>query len=102
VQNAHQAMRQHPGSRVLTVKVRATEENAVVEVLDTGPGVAIDILPKIFDPFFTTKPAGHGSGLGLSVSYGIVSEHAGRLRAENRPEGGAAFIIELPLATSAD
>jgi two-component system, NtrC family, sensor kinase len=102
VQNAHQAMRQHPGPRVLTVRVRATDENAVMEVLDTGPGVATDILPKIFDPFFTTKPAGHGSGLGLSVSYGIVSEHAGRLRAENRPEGGAAFVIELPLATSSD
>ena len=98
VQNAHQAMQQHRGPRVLTMKIRATDDHAVLEVLDTGPGIAADILPKIFDPFFTTKPAGHGSGLGLSVSYGIVTEHAGRLRAENRPGGGAMFIIELPLA----
>lgn len=97
VQNAHQAMREHPGERVLTLRVRTTEEHAVVEVLDTGPGIPPEILPKIFDPFFTTKPAGRGSGLGLSVSYGIVSEHRGRLRAENRPGGGAAFIVELPL-----
>jgi two-component system NtrC family sensor kinase len=97
VQNAHQALREHRGERVLRLRVRATEEHAVVEVLDTGPGIPPEILPKIFDPFFTTKPAGQGSGLGLSVSYGIVSEHRGRLRAENRPEGGAAFIVELPL-----
>jgi two-component system sensor histidine kinase HupT/HoxJ len=84
------------------VRIRATDSHAVVEVLDSGPGIPVEILPKIFDPFFTTKPAGHGSGLGLSVSYGIVAEHRGRLRAENRPEGGAAFVIELPFGKPAD
>jgi C4-dicarboxylate-specific signal transduction histidine kinase len=102
VQNAHQAMLTHPGPRVLTLRTRATEEHAVIEVLDTGPGIAPDILGRIFEPFFTTKSAGHGSGLGLSVSYGIVSEHRGRLRAENRPGGGAAFVIELPLGKPPD
>ncbi len=102
VQNAHRAMVEHGGERVLTLRIGATEEHAVIEVADTGPGIRPDILPKIFDPFFTTKPPGHGSGLGLSVSYGIVSEHRGRFRAENRPGGGAAFIVELPLGQPDD
>ena len=67
-------------------------------MLDDGPGIPPEHLPRIFDPFYTTKPPGEGSGLGLSVSYGIVSEHGGRLWAENRPEGGAAFHLELPIA----
>ncbi|MBI1737032.1 MAG: GAF domain-containing protein [Candidatus Rokubacteria bacterium] len=97
VQNAHQAMAKHPGERVLTVRVSADRKHARVEVLDTGPGIAPEALPKVFDPFFTTKPPGEGSGLGLSVSYGIVTEHGGALRAENRPESGARFVVELPL-----
>jgi C4-dicarboxylate-specific signal transduction histidine kinase len=96
VQNAHHALAKHRGERILTVRVRAPKEHAVIEVLDTGPGIASEALPRVFDPFFTTKPPGEGSGLGLSVSYGIVTEHGGRLRGENRPEGGAIFSIELP------
>ncbi|MCL6639917.1 MAG: GAF domain-containing protein [Candidatus Rokubacteria bacterium] len=97
VQNAHQAMARHDGPRALTIRVAPVDGAARIEVLDTGPGIPPEHLPKIFDPFFTTKPPGEGSGLGLSVSYGIISEHAGRLWGENRPGGGAAFIIELPL-----
>jgi C4-dicarboxylate-specific signal transduction histidine kinase len=97
VQNAHQAMHRERRPRVLTVRLTADDEHALIAVLDTGPGIAPDVLPRIFDPFFTTKPPGEGSGLGLSVSYGIVAEHRGRLWAENRPEGGAAFYVELPL-----
>ena len=97
VQNAHQAMAKHPAERALTVRVSATTRQARVEVLDTGPGIPEPLLQKIFDPFFTTKPPGEGSGLGLSVSYGIVAEHGGTLWAQNRREGGAAFILELPL-----
>jgi len=96
VQNAHQAMAKHPGDRVLTVRVGGDSTRATIEVLDSGPGIPREVLPKIFDPFFTTKAPGEGSGLGLSVSYGIVAEHGGRLRAENRPEGGAHFVVELP------
>jgi len=96
VQNAHQAMAAHPGARVLTLRVRPSGSNAVVEVRDTGPGIAPEALPRLFDPFFTTKPPGEGSGLGLSVSYGIVTEHGGKLWAENRPGGGAVFTVELP------
>jgi len=97
VQNAHQAMAKHRGPRILNVRIRATGTHAITEVLDTGPGIPPEVLPRIFDPFFTTKPPGEGSGLGLSVSYGIVTEHGGRLRGDNRPEGGAIFAVELPV-----
>ena len=97
VQNAHQAMAQQIADRVLTMRVGLRASHAFVEVLDSGPGIPADVLPRVFDPFFTTKPPGEGSGLGLSVSYGIITEHGGTLRAENRPEGGACFVIELPL-----
>ena len=65
---------------------------------DNGPGIPADYLSRIFEPFFTTKPVGKGTGLGLSISYGIVEQHGGRLTARNRPEGGAEFVLELPLA----
>ena len=97
IQNAHQAMTKHQAPKVLTVKARTGEHSLLVTVLDTGPGIPAEHLPRVFDPFFTTKPPGEGSGLGLSVSYGIVAEHRGRLWAENRAEGGAAFFLELPL-----
>jgi signal transduction histidine kinase len=97
VQNAHQALiRRDDGERVLTIRVRPRGPRVVIEVIDNGPGIPIEALPRIFDPFFTTKPPGEGSGLGLSVSYGIIGQHGGRLYAENRPQGGAAFVIELP------
>jgi C4-dicarboxylate-specific signal transduction histidine kinase len=97
VQNAHHAMVKHAGGGVLRVAVGANGDHAFVEVRDSGPGIAPSVLPKIFDPFFTTKAPGEGSGLGLSVSYGIIAEHGGRLRADNAEGGGAVFVIELPL-----
>lgn len=101
IQNAHQAMVKQPPPRVLTLRVRATERGGAVDVVDSGPGIADDALARLFDPFFTTKPPGEGSGLGLSVSYGIVAEHGGRLSAANRPGGGAVFSIELPAGEAA-
>ena len=97
VQNAHHAMAAHATEGVLTIRIHPVDGHALIDVLDTGPGLSSDVLPRLFDPFFTTKAPGEGSGLGLSVSYGIVSEHQGRLRAQNRPAGGAAFTVELPL-----
>jgi len=97
VQNAHQAMAQSAGARVLTVRIWPDNGRVCLEVKDTGPGIPGEAMPRIFDPFFTTKSPGEGSGLGLSVSYGIVAELGGRLWAENSPEGGASFLLELPV-----
>ncbi|CAN5250673.1 hypothetical protein BH18ACT14_BH18ACT14_15910 [soil metagenome] len=72
----------------------------VATVSDTGPGIPANVLSRIFDPFFTTKRGTGGSGLGLSVSLGIAQAHGGTLLAENRPEGGARFILRLPAVRS--
>jgi signal transduction histidine kinase len=64
---------------------------------DTGPGIAPEIMDKIFEPFFTTKAPGEGTGLGLSVVYGIVRQHGGEIVANNSPRGGAVFTVSLPL-----
>jgi signal transduction histidine kinase/FixJ family two-component response regulator len=99
VQNAHQAMAAQQGPRVLTLRLSDTDgPNVRLEVLDSGPGIHPHVLPRIFDAFTTTKAPGEGTGLGLWVSYAIAEQHQGSLRASNLPEGGAAFVLELPAA----
>ncbi|PLX81507.1 MAG: histidine kinase [Desulfuromonas sp.] len=75
------------------------EQRLMAELLveDAGPGINPEDLTKIFDPFFTTKEIGQGTGLGLAIAWGIVSEHGGRIEADNRTEGGAVFRVLLPL-----
>jgi CheY-like chemotaxis protein len=68
-----------------------------IAIQDDGPGISPDYIVRIFDPFFTTKPEGEGSGLGLSICHGIISEHDGYIWAESEPGQGATFIIELPI-----
>jgi len=92
--NAEQAMQATGGEG--RVRLGFDEEVVSVEVADTGPGVAPDVMARIFEPFFTTKPVGGGTGLGLSISHGIIRAHGGDIRAENRPGGGARFWFELP------
>jgi two-component system C4-dicarboxylate transport sensor histidine kinase DctB len=69
-----------------------------MHVTDTGPGIRADILPRLFEPFVTSKPAGAGLGLGLVISAQVVRASGGKLSAVNRPEGGACFTVELPIA----
>ena len=69
----------------------------VVRFADSGPGIPSEIMDKIFEPFFTTKAPGEGTGLGLSVAYGIIQQHGGSIEVENVPEGGAVFTVKLPL-----
>ncbi|NTW58346.1 MAG: PAS domain-containing sensor histidine kinase, partial [Nitrospirae bacterium] len=73
----------------------------IITVADNGAGVPPEVLSRIFDPFFTTKPVGIGTGLGLSLSHGIIAEHEGTIRVQNSAEGGALFTIELPTGTGA-
>lgn len=72
-------------------------ERVWVEVEDDGCGIAPDALKRIFDPFFTTKPVGHGTGLGLSLSYGIVRKHAGSIDVRSTPGQGSCFRVTLPV-----
>jgi two-component system NtrC family sensor kinase len=79
--------------------VRAAAENhrkILIDVRDTGCGIAEENLPYIFDPFFTTKEVGKGTGLGLSVSYGIIKKHGGRITVESIPGKGSTFTVVLP------
>ncbi|HNW44574.1 MAG TPA: PAS domain S-box protein [Elusimicrobiales bacterium] len=72
-------------------------EYSVLEISDSGPGIPPQVLPRMFEPFFTTKPKGKGTGLGLSTVYGIVVHANGYIFAFNKPAGGAAFTIYLPV-----
>jgi two-component system, NtrC family, sensor kinase len=97
ITNAEQAMVDGGDSaNRLTVRTRNLGAVIRLEVEDTGGGIPADALELIFNPFFTTKPTGKGTGLGLSISLGIVSEHGGRIWAENVPRG-SRFCVELPV-----
>ena len=71
----------------------------IVKISDTGHGIEKKHLPRIFDPFFTTKPIGEGTGLGLSVSYGIIKNHGGDILVETRPDKGSTFTVVLPVVS---
>ena len=96
--NARDAM---PGGGMLEVRTGAHNGSVEVEVVDTGAGIPAEHLHRIFDPFFTTKATGRGTGLGLSVSYGIIKEHAGKVDVRSTPGKGTSFRLEFPVARKA-
>jgi signal transduction histidine kinase len=83
--------------KVQTATVQKDGQSWVeVTVSDNGPGIPAEIIDRVFDPFFSTKPAGQGTGLGLFLTYGIVSDHRGRIEVKNG-ETGAIFSVVLPI-----
>jgi C4-dicarboxylate-specific signal transduction histidine kinase len=93
--NAKEAMDQRSGEAKITLRVFEDDNGVNIIFEDTGGGIPTDIVPRIFEPFFTTKEMGKGIGLGLSVSYGTVSDMNGTIVANNI-DGGAQFTITLP------
>jgi two-component system, NtrC family, sensor kinase len=96
--NARDAM---PGGGMLEVRTTAHNGSVEVEIVDTGAGIAREHIHRIFDPFFTTKASGRGTGLGLSVSYGIIKEHSGKIDVRSTVGKGTSFHVELPAVRKA-
>ena len=105
VANARDAM---PEGGTVRIAARAAEDgaqtaagDAILEIVDTGPGIDPSIRPMLFTPFFTTKPAGKGTGLGLASVHGFVTQSGGSIDVGAGPEGGARFTIRLPATQAA-
>ncbi len=101
ISNARDALAQSDIKRI-TVTCKTRGPTVEVRVSDTGPGIPSGMEQRIFDPFFTTKEVGEGTGLGLSITYGILKDHNGSITVESAPNGGATFIVELPLGAGSE
>lgn len=97
--NAEQALHAcgRPAQVVIRTVYDAEGKKIVIGISDNGRGIPEQVRGRIFDPFFSTKPVGEGSGLGLSMTYGIITEHGGTVRVESTEGEGSTFIIELPI-----
>jgi signal transduction histidine kinase len=93
IMNAHDAL---PQGGEITLATAAENSTVYVEVTDNGAGIPADQLSKIYDPFFTTKASSRGTGLGLSVTYGIIREHSGKIQVESTVGQGTSFRLEFP------
>jgi two-component system NtrC family sensor kinase len=96
--NARDAM---PSGGMLEVRTSGHNGSVEIEVLDTGSGIPREHIHRIFDPFFTTKGVSRGTGLGLSVTYGIIKEHAGKIDVRSTPGRGTSFHVEFPAVRNA-
>ena len=100
--NAETEMKLAHGKGKLTITTEKVDDTIKIYIKDNGPGIKPEIMDKIFDPFFTTREVGQGTGLGLSLCYGIVTEHNGKIYVESKPGKGATFIVELPVVTDVE
>ncbi|OGN91238.1 MAG: hypothetical protein A2Z70_01800, partial [Chloroflexi bacterium RBG_13_48_17] len=97
--NAETEMKLAHGKGKLSIKIEHTDNIIRISFKDNGPGIAKENLEKIFNPFFTTREVGQGTGLGLNLCHGIITEHKGRIWAESKLGKGATFFVELPIVT---
>jgi PAS domain S-box-containing protein len=100
--NAETEMKLAHGKGKLTITTEKSDNTIKICFKDNGPGIKPQFMNRIFDPFFTTREVGQGTGLGLSLSYGIVAEHKGKIYAESKPGKGATFVVELPIVTEVE
>jgi len=96
--NAEQSIATARKTGIIKISTRQIDDKVRITIKDDGPGIPGEILDRLFDPFFTTKDIGQGTGLGLSVCHGIITNHGGRIFAESVPGEGASFIVELPVS----
>jgi two-component system NtrC family sensor kinase len=94
IKNAKEAM---PKGGILSVRTAREEDKVLIHIQDTGIGIPEEIRDKIFEAFFTTKQKVKGVGLGLSVCYGIIKDHGGKIKLESEEGKGTTFIISLPI-----
>lgn len=94
ITNACQAI---DGDGDIWITTKLEDDMAVISVRDNGPGIAEEHIDKIFDPFFTTKEVGKGAGLGLSISYGIVQRHKGKILVDSQVGSGTNFTVRIPV-----
>jgi signal transduction histidine kinase len=97
IENAMDALEEAGGGGSLKITADCQGGDVVVQFSDTGLGIREP--DRVFDPFYTTKPVGKGTGLGLSAVYGVVQDHGGQITCQNKPEGGALFVLKFPVAT---
>ena len=98
IENAMDALVE-AGGGILKITAERHGVEVVVQFSDSGPGIREP--QRVFDPFYTTKPVGKGTGLGLSAVYGVIQDHGGQISCQNKPEGGALFVVKFPAAKGA-
>jgi len=100
--NAETEMKQAHGKGSLLIKTTLISDTIQISFTDDGPGITEANLTHLFDPFFSTRGVGHGTGLGLSVCYGIINEHNGQIYVQSQPGKGAVFTVELPVVAEGE
>ncbi len=102
VTNAEQVLNELRDGRSIRISLRPMPDFFRITVSDNGRGIAPDVINRVFEPFFTTKDVGEGTGLGLSMAYGIVRQHDGEISVESPPSGGVNFHIDIPVRLEED